>query len=99
MVDKAKRDVIAQVMLDAFDADPDLFQGKLLEGLSRTETGLKVCEWARENPAQFEITVRALSALIKRYSNDLHDRGRIREAIADQLNHLPAEFHRAVSTD
>lgn len=82
---------LAQLILDAFDVDLQIFAARLLHELRDSRSGDHLAEWAQRNPVAFRNLLRGISTVVQ--SRPQRD-GLLQSAITAQLQILPSELHR-----
>lgn len=86
----------AVLLVDAFDVDVQLFQGRVLQNISSLPMGNQFTTWARANPQKFDTFLRLVSAAVQRLPQD-HNLAI--SLLADQLRRFPVELRRAIIGD
>lgn len=86
-------DVIARLIVGAFDVDIQHWMGNAFVKLRETPVGASFADWAEENQIAFEVLLRCTSALVRQLPNDDN---LMMETVYTQLSRLPVEVERAV---
>lgn len=89
---------IAEVILDAYLPDVQLFQTELLRALAASPQASTMAAWASANPTTFTNLTRALSVLIRHWTRRTNRRGSLVGLLVDQLEMLPADIRRAFAS-
>lgn len=87
---------LAQILIDAFDIDIQLFQNRLLQNIVNTQMGNRLSSWSRSNPQMFDMLLRFASVAIQRLPKD---KNLPTSFIVYQMKRFPFDLRRAVFGD